>query len=158
MYPNRRLTGQASGLVGVCMSVVGMGVGATVPVIMPVPVIMIMTMPVIISGRLFRELGKAAEGAIQLSGPAQEGDTGEHGDIEKLAGVVADGQPEQEVEATFGGGNGTPNQNGGKHEQQDAKVTTAAKDRKSFCPVDGQSPETDPRQQRQPGNGHIDQA
>lgn len=155
-WANRRLTGQASGLVGVCMSVVGMGVCAAVPVIMTVPVIMIMT--VIISGRLLRELCEAAEGAIQLSGPAQEGDTGEHGDVEKLACVIADGQPEQEVQATFGGGDGTPNQNGGKHEQQDAKVTTAAKDRKGFCPVDGQSPETDPRQQRQPGNGHIDQA
>jgi hypothetical protein len=58
---------------------------------------------VVVCGRLLRELCEAAEGAIQLSGTAQEGDTGEHGDIEKLAGVIADGQPEQEVQATFGG-------------------------------------------------------
>ena len=63
--------------------------------IMPVP-----TMPVVIIFWLFRKLTEFSKSTGQLSGPAEQSDTCEHGHIDKLADVVTDGEAEHEVFAT----------------------------------------------------------
>lgn len=128
-------------IVGVCMSM---------PMIVPVSMI-------IVCG-LFREFSKASKGSVELCGTAQQSNAGEHRDIQELTGVVADRKPQQEVSATFRGGDRAPDKDSCQHQQQHAEVPTATKNREGFRPVYRKAPERDPRQQRQPRDSHVDQA
>lgn len=129
-----------------------MTVRMSMPMIVPVP------MSMIIFRRFFGEFSEASEGSVELCGTAQEGNAGEHRDIQEFTSVVADRKPQQEVSATFRGGNGAPDEDCCQHQQQHAKISTATEDREGFRPVHRESPECDPRQQRQPWHSHVDQA
>lgn len=152
-----------------CVSRVAV-VAVCVPMAMAVPMIMTVRMsmsmsmivPVpmsmIIFRRFFGEFSEASEGSVELCGTAQEGNAGEHRDIQEFTSVVADRQAQQKVSATFRGGNGAPDEDCCQHQQQHAKVSTATEDREGFRPVHREAPEGDPRQQWQPGHSHVDQA
>ncbi len=143
-------------------------VPATV-IIVAVPMITVTTMSVptmsmMIVRWLFRELTKRTECSGQLSRTAQQGDAGEHGHIDELSGIVADGESEQSMRAFDRRSDGTPDEHCDEHQQNHADVTAVSENGESFRPVHGKRPEANPGNEWQPGqddqkqgDNHIEQ-
>ena len=96
------------------------------------PVIVTMTRVTIFRFSVFRKLAQTTERSRQLCRPAKQGDASQHGDVNKLPGVVADCQAEQHMFTFRWRGNGTPDKHSDKHQQQDTDATASPKDRKHF--------------------------
>ena len=135
-------------VIRVTVAVVTMAVAV---VTMAVAVMTVTVMAVmVVFRRCFREDRQRTKGTGQLSRPAHQSHTGQHGHVDELTREIADRHPQQIVLATFRRSHTAPDQHRHHHQQQHSQNAAPTQNRISLRPVHCEAEKRQPRQQRQP--------